>query len=162
MTTAIVSLEGINLPRGLVVREMSIFYPNDGSFRHYFFDPPDLDLNEDDRQTERFYRNVLGGTGIWEPIRGSLPYINLHYLLQKHSAYELFTVGNISQNFLIERLPLTRIINIQDVSVFIYPRVMEPAGCGVNHNPRYCSLAKLKVVREFCQAFFSDFPFSCA
>ena len=70
--TVIVSLEGVNLRSGLVVREMSLYFPRHRSFRHYFFEAPHLELTYGDRRTDRYYRDTLGGIGLETPIPGAL------------------------------------------------------------------------------------------
>ena len=156
MRTIILSLEGVNLRSGFIVREMSIYYLHDWSFRHYFFETPDnLSLTEDDRQTARFYRDMMGGIDLDRYIDGSIPYINLDYILLQHSSYSIYVVGNVSYNFLRDKLPShSKITDIRNITTFVYPRTLETAGCGVHHEPRYCSLAKLKFVIDFCTENF--------
>ena len=153
LRTVIISLEGVNLESGFVPREMSLYYLHDKSYRHYFFErPDDLVLTENDQQTNRFYRDVMGGFDLETYIEGSLPFINLFYLILRHSSYSVYVVGNVSYKLLRETLPhYTNVTDIRDISVFVYPRSLEESGCGLNHSsPRYCSLAKLKVVNNFC------------
>jgi hypothetical protein len=154
--SVIVSFEGVNLSSGYVVREMSIFYLIDKSYRHYFFDLPDnLFLTERDKQTDRYYYNVLGGISLRTVIEGALPYITLDYLLLHLADHYIYVAGNVSCTFLREKLPYhSNITDIREISFFVYPRTLESAGCGLNHRARYCSLAKLKAVKDFCDENF--------
>jgi hypothetical protein len=155
MKTVIVSFEGVNLRSGFIPRELSIYYLADGSFRHYFFLPPrHLELTHGEKQTERFYRTILGGIGLHDKVEGAIPYSNVEYLLLAHAEYSIYTVGHIATRFIAEFLPHAAITNVQDVAAFVYPRTLEPSGCGVAHNPRYCSLSKLKAVRDYCMEHF--------
>ena len=149
--TAIVSLEGVNLRSGLVVREMSIYFPRHGSFRHYFFEAPHLELTYGDRQTDRYYRNILGGIGLETPIPGALRPRCVEEILQSLSRHYIYICGNVGYQYIRSILPYSRITDVQRVSAFTYPNSLEAAGCGVAcHAPRRCSLSKLIVLRDFC------------
>ena len=134
---------------------MSIYYLHDKSYCHYFFECPD-DLTEKEDQTNRFYRDVLGGFDLVTHIEGSIPYINLHYIILRHASYSVYVLGNVSYKLLRNTLPhYTNLTDIRDISIFIYPRFLEDSGYGLHHtSPRHCSLAKLKIVKHFCSENF--------
>ena len=121
---------------------MSIYYLHDKSYCHYFFECPD-DLTEKEDQTNRFYLDVRGGFNLGTHIEGSIPYINLYYIILLHASY-VYVLENVSYKLLRDTLPhYTNLTDIRDISIFIYHRFLEDSGCGLHHtSPRYCLLAQ--------------------
>ena len=156
MVAVIISLEGVNLSSGLIVREMSLYFTHDRSYRHYFFKVPrNLELTHGDRQTDRYYRNILGGIGLIRQIPGSLDYRCVAELLLSLQGYSIYTCGNVSFQYLRENMPNAKITDIQTISSFSYPSTVQGTGCGIEHPPRYCALAKLRVVKDYCYKQFN-------
>ena len=157
MVAVIVSLEGVNLSSGLIVREMSLYFTHDRSYRHYFFKVPrNLDLTHGDRQTDKYYRNILGGIGLNRQIPGSLDHRCVAELLHSLQSYSIYTCGNVSFQYLQEIIPHAKLTDIQTISSFSYPSVLvKETGCGIEHPPRYCALAKLLLVKDYCYKHFN-------
>ena len=74
MRTVVVSLEGVNLPHVYIVREMSLYFPDEDQTRHYIFTPPPLHLSPQDQKTDWYQHRHLGGISLRTPIPGSLDY----------------------------------------------------------------------------------------
>lgn len=70
----VISLEGVNISRGYIVREMTIYFLATQETRHYFFTAPSLRLTEEDRRTESYSRRRLGGLGLQTPLPGALDF----------------------------------------------------------------------------------------
>lgn len=156
MPTVIVSLEGVNLASGFIVREMSLYFVYDRSYRHYFFKKPlGFEMSEEDRRTDRYYRNILGGIGLTQLIPGALDYRCVAEILLSLHGYFIYTCGNVSSQFLRRNLPYARITDIQDVSTFTYSSSLQGGDCGIEHPARYCSLSKIRAVTDFCQKQFN-------
>ena len=149
-STVILSLEGINLRRGYIVKEMSIHFPQDNSFRHYFFRrPQNMTLTPEDKNTCYYATKVLGGLGMNEASNGSLDNPIHISILRSLSHFRILVVGNVAKLYVQAILPTTEVKDLQEISSFRYPSTLPTARCGFEHNPRYCSLAKLKCVKDF-------------
>lgn len=141
---AIVSLEGINLSSRYVLKEMSLRIEDENSCRHYIFNrPADLVLTAKDRKTERFARNVLGAAGIDEYCTGSLEYYSHISILRSLQGYTIYCAGHVALKFLSAILPDVEVYDIQEVAGHVFPKELPHVWCGLNHNARYCALAKL-------------------
>ena len=144
--TVYVSISGTNFATQFIVREMSLFFPNNSSWRHYFFDTPrGLRLSDGDKKTDWFTRRVLGGIGIYSRLPGSLEYGQHRAILVKLGTnHKICCAGHISAQFLQNLLPYADIEDLQQTHPFNYPRSLPTANCGTDHKPRFCSLAKLR------------------
>lgn len=145
----IMLLEGVNLASGLIVRELTLYFPSLPATRHYFFTTPsDLTLTHGDRVTERYHAHILGGIALREIIPGALEYKVLYSILQSIRDMEIQVVGSVAYTFLKYILPNSNIIDLQRHNSFKFPSALQPANCGHMHqNPRYCTLAKLWILR---------------
>ena len=75
VSSVVVTIEGVNLSEGYIVRELSIYYVGTKSTRHHHFNPPtNFHLNEDNRKTDAYTRKKLGGLGVFTVIPGGKPY----------------------------------------------------------------------------------------
>ena len=152
MKILLIALEGINLSAGYVVREMSIYFPDDMESRHYFFAPPNtLELTPADRQTDRYTRMQLGGLGLFTSISGCLQADALVPILEGIATYDVHCAGHVAQKFLSAVLPNTKVVDIQSTTDFTFAKELPSAWCGVHHRPRYCSLAKLWSIKAFME-----------
>jgi hypothetical protein len=130
---------------------MSLYFPRHRSYRHFFFQSPrSLQLTMGDKQTDRYYKDILGGIGLSTFIPGSLNYRCVAEILLSLHGYYIYTCGNVAYHFIRSNLPYSRLTDIQTVSAFVYPPTLPPAGCGMDHPPRYCSFSKIRAVKEFC------------
>ena len=151
------SVDGVNLTHRMIVRELSLFFLDTQTTRHYFFKRPlDLRMTHNDRQTERYSKQVLGGLGIDDHAEGSLDYYAHIRVIRSLQEYRIFLVGDVAEKFVNNILPYGDIWNLQNVSSFTYPKELPPANCGIPHNPRYCSLAKLWCVKAYMDNNPSD------
>ena len=150
---AVISIEGINFSSGFILKELSIRVQEEASTRHYVFNrPADLQMTAKDSRTESYCKRVLGAAGINDYTIGSLDYythVGILYSLANHTIY---CAGHVAHKFLSNLLPYTCIYDIQDIATHVFPKELPSAWCGLNHNPRYCSLAKLWNMVHFVQA----------
>ena len=146
MKSVYISISGTNFSSRFVIREMSLYFPHNHSWRHYFFDcPPDIWINDKDRKTDWYTRRVLGGIGIRTRLPGSLQHGQHKIILSKlWSDHKIYCAGHITARFLQELLPYADIEDKQESSPFYYPKELPTANCGTDHRARYCSLAKLR------------------
>ena len=89
--------------------------------------------------------HVLGGFNLVTHIEGSIPYINLYYIILHHASYSVYVLGNVSYKLLRDTLPhYTNLTEIRDISIFIYYlRFLGDSRCGLHHtSPQYCLLAQ--------------------
>ena len=140
--------DGFTLPSCFILKELTILLP-DREFKHFIFKQPDWFCpTAQDNITIRYtttYLNQLSFTA------GDIPYNIIDGILTPYKDYKIYTYSAIIQNYLQNILPTTTIINIQ---LFGYklPPVLPKPNCFKNHNPRYCSLAKVKAVCKFVEA----------
>ena len=147
---AIVSVDGINLSSRFILKEMSIRIDKDESYRHFIFNrPADLVMTLADKKTEEYAKRVLGAAGIDDYSDGSLDYYSHIGILYSLANYKIFCAGHVSYKFLSTILPYADIYDIQEISSHTFPKQLPTAWCGISHNPRYCSLAKLWNIVNF-------------
>ena len=155
MKTVVVSLTGVNFSHRFVLKELSLYFPTNQTYRHYFFDRPfNLQLSAADRQTDWYTRVVLKGIGVNERIPGSITYTAHRDILSGLGTdHQILCAGHVSNKFLTDLLPYADIIDIQDYSDFKFPSYLPDANCGksVGHSGRNCSLAKLNYLRWFAE-----------
>ena len=141
---AVVSVEGINLSSSFILKEMSIRIEEEDSCRHYVFNKPrDLKMTVQDKRTESYCKRVLGAAGINEYTVGSLDYYSHVGILYSLANHTIYCAGHVAYKFLTTLLPYAAIYDIQEISTHVFPKELPSAMCGLSHNPRYCSLAKL-------------------
>ena len=143
--TAIVSVEGVNLRDLYVPREISIYYVATKTTVHHHFDPPiNFRLDKANQKTDGYVRNVLGGIGIFTVIPGAKPQSEATSVVTSLGGYRIMCAGNTTSKWLRTILPYGTIIDVHEVSNFVYPKELIPAWCGYLHkNSRYCSLTKM-------------------
>ena len=137
---------------------MSIYYLHDKSYCHYFFECPD-DLTEKEDQTNRFYRNVLGGFNLGTHIEGSIPYINLYYIILHHAYYSTHPTPSTrwemsrisSYATLSPTTPTLPILGIYQYSYISDFWKIPDVACITHHLGTACWL---KVVKDFCSENF--------
>ena len=150
MKTCIVTLDGVNFSRRFVAKEVSILLLEANTTRHMVLQPPaDFWLTSADRKTQNFAVNVLGSIAIEDHVDGSLAYYSHVSAITSLKDYRIFVVGEIAERFVKNIVPYAEVLNIQDLTPFKYPKELRSAQCGILHNPRYCSLAKLNFIRDF-------------
>jgi hypothetical protein len=113
--------------------------------------PSDFWLTNNDKKTERFVVNVLGGVPISDHSAGSLSYYSHVSALTTLQDYRIYVVGELAEKTLRNILPHADIVDIQTLTSFKYPKELPTSYCGIQHNPRYCSLAKMAYIQNFIQ-----------
>ena len=160
MKSVIVSFEGVNLSHRYVVREMTLLFVEDDAVRHYFFNPPNLNLTPADKRTDGYTQTYLGGIGVNTEIPGALGAdVYRHILTTLGNRYRVLCVGEIAAKLLTQILPYADIWELQSLAGLTYPKTLRNCYCGYNHQPRYCSLAKTWYIRNFMittDIFMSD------
>ena len=75
VATVFVSAEGVYLAEGdYIVRELSLYFVETRTVKHYTFDPPQRKLVGMELRTNHYVRNILHGVGVYDVIPGSLYY----------------------------------------------------------------------------------------
>ena len=144
---AVVSVDGINLSSRFILKEMSIRLENENSYRHFVFNKPaDLEMTAKDKKTKSFAKRILGAAGINDFAAGALDYYSHIGILYSLTDFRIYCAGHV---FLTNILPYADIYNIQEISTHTFPKELPTAWCGISHNPRYCSLAKLWNIVHF-------------
>ena len=80
---------------------------------------------------------------------GSLDYCIHASILTSLKDYRIFTQGNVATDFISTILPCGDVWDIQEISMHKYPAELAYTNCGILHNSRYCSLAKLWHIRGY-------------
>lgn len=124
MDSVFITLSGTNLSSGLIVREVSFYFPSSDSRRHYFIDTQSgLKISAGDRKTDNYTRRFLGGMSLHTPLPGSLQPSEIKNMLLKVSlTHDIFCIGSVDQIFLESTLPYTCINDVQDLVGFKYPK----------------------------------------
>ncbi len=150
MGTVLVSITGVNLKHQFILRELSLYFTSEDVAQHYCFGHPlDLHLAREEKQTDRYTQNMLGGLGVYTVIPGSLNYsAHRDILTFLEARYNLICVGHVTHKFISNLLPYADIADIQNTTTFKYPAELPNANCGFNHLARHCCLAKLKYLKR--------------
>ena len=144
----IIALEGFVLPKGYIIKEMTVYFDKN-TFQHFHFDLTGILPNPSDLKTVRYATKHLHQLP-WND-RSLIPYSTLPSILQQLSDYEIFVAGNAARIFLEKKLPATHIVDLCKVHGFKYPDVLPESNCFKNHNWRYCSLSKAKYILDFLE-----------
>lgn len=132
------------------MKEITILFPN-REYKHFIFEKPDcFKPTQQDYITIRYTTENLNQLSFSE---GDTPYNTIESILTPYKNYKIHTYSDIFQSFLQNILPTTTIINIQTLG-YKLPKKLPKANCFRNHNPRYCSLAKVKAVSNFVEAYY--------
>ena len=147
VATVLVSGEGVYLSEAdYVVRELSLYFCESGTVKHYTFDPPQRDLTGMEKRTNNYVKKVLGGVGVYDVIPGALDYDSSKSIITALGDCQILCVGNVAYAWLKKILPYGDVVDIQTRTDFKYPKNIPDICCGVQHNSRYCALSKLWVV----------------
>ena len=150
MKSCIITIDGVNFSRRFVAKELSIYLIEENSTRHMLLKAPtDFWMTAADKKTHYFAVNVLGTIPLSAHTFGSLDYYSHVGAIDSLKDHKIFVVGEMTEKFVQNIIPHADIWNIQELTSFKYPKTLQYACCGVNHNPRYCSLAKLHFIRDF-------------
>ena len=139
-----IAMEGFTLPSDFVLKELFELFPN-GEYNHLLFLPPDIALTEADKRTVRYTTKNLNNISYFD---GDVPYNQLHEILSKLRDYKIYTYSEVAVKTLQSHLPMTVIINIQDMG-FKMPGQPEDPCCFRIHNHRYCAKAKGLAIKSF-------------
>ena len=152
MKTVIFTCEGLNLSRGLIMKEMTLYFPIVNNVRQFFFKRPVnlVHLTQADRLIEWDVTGNLGGLALNDCQQGGLDYYQHIPIISDLKDYTIYVAGSMTQLFLKQILHHADIRDIQEFTSHIYPDELPFAGCGVFHsNNRYCSLSKMWNIRKF-------------
>ena len=150
---AYIGIEGFTLPSGFVAKEICILFPNQ-EFCHFIFKSPNSSqLSAVDHRTIRFATEKLNNLS-WHD--GFVSYETIPELLTEFQQYKIFTYSTVAQRFIQELLPLSIVVNVQDIGYKMQKELPDPA-CSRDHPPRYCAKAKAIAIKEFVETFASDY-----
>ena len=96
VATVIVSGEGVYLSEAdYVVRELSLYFCDSGTVKHYTFDPPQRELTGMEKRTNNYVKKVLGGVGVYDVIPGALEYDISKSIITALGDCQILCVGNV-------------------------------------------------------------------
>ena len=152
MKSVFVAIEGFNLKRGYVIKELSIVYSDD-SYQHYQFKTPvNFTATAADRVTINHIKTYLNGFSIEDDFY--LPN-DLHTtILKEFVNFKIYVAGDITKKIIANILPETSIIDVCSLIDFRYPTELPDPRCFRNHRARYCSLAKARYIKDALTVFF--------
>lgn len=146
MKSVVISIEGFNLQRDYIIKELSVIHQDDG-YQHYQFKTPrDFIPTNQDLKTISFTKKYLNGFSL----------IDDHHLdneihesiLKEFAKYTIYVAGEITQRFISKILPETTVIDVYDIMDFKYPKELPDPSCFSYHLFRYCSLAKARYIKK--------------
>lgn len=137
-------VEGYTLPSGYIAKELVIMQKN-GEYQHHILLPPNGELSHEDYRTIRYVTRNLNGLAYHE---GTVPYHTLATILDTIKQHTIYTYGGTAKRFLEAHLPSTVVIDIQEHG-YQMPKVLPTSNCPKHHTPRYCALAKARVVLQY-------------
>ena len=142
-----VGAEGYQLQHDWIIKELTLLFSN-GEFNHVLFAPPEnFHISSIDLQTIRYTTKHLNGLGYQD---GAIPYSFLQQYISKLRNCMIYCHGEATKNLVQQQIPFASIVNIQELN-YKMPRELRDVECGRNHNPRYCSLAKAKAIKDFIE-----------
>ena len=144
VSNVLVIMSGTNLSSGLFVREISMFFPESRSTRHYVFEEATSTiLSVEDSRTNWYQTTVLGGLGVHQPTSGALPRFTIPTILDSLKRYRILCAGSVTKTCLETYLEDTEIIDFQRCRKLSSSRELYE-GCGEDHHTaRGCSLNRL-------------------
>ena len=147
MNSCFVALEGFQMGKTLIVKELHLLAAQGEDHKHFMFLPPALQLSPEDRTTVRYSTRYLHGLN-WN--EGDVPYYAIEGVLKKVQNYTLYCYGYTTFNFLRTVLPYTVVIDTQKEG-YQMAKELPPQRCFTVHHARHCATAKAHAIREFVQ-----------
>ena len=142
-----VGVEGYTLKQGFVLKELALLYETT-EYSHHIFAPPPTTLSLVDSKTVRYVTRYLNGLSYSE---GQVPYSSVIPILKAIQHMTVYTYGANAVSFLLECLPNTVIIDVQEFN-YEMPTILPPSNCPRFHNSRYCALAKGQAIKNFIES----------
>ena len=149
MNTCFVALEGFQLGKTLIVKELYLLAEQGDDHKHFMFLPPAIQLSPEDKRTVRYSTRYLHGLG-WN--EGDVPYYSIEGILRKIQNYTVYCYGYTTTNFLRTVLPCTVVIDTQKEG-YVMSKLLPRQRCFTVHNSRHCAMAKAHAVRDFIRNF---------
>ena len=145
MNSVFVSLEGFQLGKVLIAKELHILDAQTDEFKHFVFMAPDVNLTHQDKLTIRYSTLHLHQLS-WN--EGDIPYCLIGKIFKKIRSCVVYCYGYTTTNFLRSMMPTTVIIDIQDIG-YTMPKTIPAKVCFRDHTPRHCAAAKAHAIRDF-------------
>ena len=100
LKSCIITTEGINLRRGYVLKEMSIYLLHLNETKHYFFKSPiNVNMDSNDMKTNWYTKKYLSGIGVNDFRSGSLENFSYMDILRSLNDHRIYVVGNKHMNY---------------------------------------------------------------
>lgn len=147
MNSCFVALEGFQMGKTLIVKELHLLAEGD-DHKHFVFLPPALQLSADDQRTVRYSTRYIHGLG-WN--EGDVPYYAIEGIMKKVQNYTIFCYGYTTSNFLRTLLPYTVVVDTQKEG-YTMPKTIPTQRCFTDHTARHCARAKAHAVREYVRS----------
>lgn len=154
MNSCFVTLEGFQLGKSLIVKELHLLAEEGEEHKHFVFLPPTHQLSIDEQRIVRYSTRYIHGFGWYE---GDVPYYAIEGILRKIQNYTIFSYGYTTCNFLRLLLPATVVIDTQKEG-YAMPKVIPTQKCFREHTPRHCAKAKAHVIRQFVRGCEEEKP----
>ena len=148
MISVFLALEGFQLGKTLIVKELHILDGQSDEFKHFVFMPPTLSLSHQDKLTIRYSTRHLHQFS-WN--EGDVPYGAIARILKNIRNHTIYCYGCTTTNFLTAMLPTTVIIDIQDSGYTMHTKIPAKV-CFRYHTPRHCAASKAHAVRDYIRS----------
>ena len=149
----VAAAEGFTLRGELVIRELTLIFP-DGLEQHFIFcNPENFVLSETDRKTVKFTERYLNGFSASDNKNICLPHSIYPKILEKIQNCRIYCAGETAHRFFARHLPYSPVIDVYSLFDFKYPNELENPRCFKLHRYRYCSLAKARFLRQRLEGY---------
>ena len=139
---------------GLILRELTLIFPNSQEQHFQFKNPDDMCLNEDEMKTAKFCQRHLNGFSPTSNESCCLPAAVYVTVLQEIQHCRIYCAGEIARHFFSLNLPDTHVIDVYSLFDFRYPHEFsENPNCFKLHRYRYCTLAKARYLAQRLEGY---------
>ena len=139
---------------GLILRELTLIFPNGGEQHFHFRNPEVMCLNEDEMKIAKFCQRHLNGFSPTNDETCCLPAETYPKILELIQHCRIYCAGETARYFFARHLPDSHIVDVHSIFDFSNPTVFsENPNCFKHHRYRYCTLAKARYLAEKMEGF---------
>ena len=150
----IAAVEGFpTLNGGLILRELTLIFPN-GQEQHFQFKNPEtMCLDRDEMETAKFCQRYLNGFSPDHNETCCLPAAVYPRILEEIEHCRIYCAGETARFFFARHLPNSHIVDVYSLFDFRYPTEFSNPNCFKHHRYRYCTLAKARFLAQRLEGF---------
>ena len=139
---------------GLVLRELTLIFPNEEEQHFHFKNPESLFLDDAELKTAKFCQRHMNGFSPTTNGTSCLPASVYPSILEEIKDCRIYCAGESARYFLANHLPDSHVIDVYSLFDFRYPNEFtKNPNCFKLHRYRHCSLAKARFLAESLQGY---------